>query len=182
MKGIIFLLAGQAVSQAHGEDAWDDILDAAGVGGAYTSLGNYPDEELGRIVGAASEALGLPAWDVVRWLGEAIVPAFVTHHGSLFDAHSDTRSFVLGLNTFIHPEVHKLYPDSHTPEFVFDASDPDVLRMNYSSKRKLCALAEGLIVGSATHYGEQVGIAHDTCMLRGDECCQLDLRFAPLAA
>lgn len=178
MKGILFLLAGRAVSEAYGEDTWDALLDAAGLDGAYTSLGNYPDEHLHQIVGAASEALGMPGPAVVRWLGAAVVPTFVQHHGALYAAHPDTRSFLMALNAVIHPEVRKLYPDADTPEFEFDASDPDVLRMTYRSGRRLCALAEGLIEGSAAHYGQRVEIGHEVCMHRGDAACRLDLRFA----
>lgn len=181
MKGILFLLAGQAVAQTYGEDTWDDLLDAAGVDGTYTSLGNYPDADLFRIVQAASDALGLPVPAVVRWLGTAVVPAFVQHHPDLYAPHTDTRSFLMTLNTVIHPEVRKLYPSADTPDFEFDASDPEVLYMTYRSTRKLCALAEGLIAGSAAHYGQQAHIDHETCMHEGAETCRLALRFSAAA-
>ncbi|MBN3851729.1 heme NO-binding protein, partial [Paraburkholderia sp. Ac-20342] len=37
MKGIVFNLLEELVRREHGEDAWDDLLDAAHVQGAYTS-------------------------------------------------------------------------------------------------------------------------------------------------
>jgi hypothetical protein len=180
MKGIVFQLAAQAVAREHGEDAWDDLLDAAGVGGAYTSLGDYPDAELVAIVGAASSALSLSVPDVLRWVGAAIVPGLAQHHADLYAAYPSTRPFVLALNSVIHPEVRKLYPDATPPDFSFDASDPDVLRMTYRSARQMCALAEGLLIGSAAQYSERVDIAHEACMHRGDEACVLALRFSPL--
>ena len=45
MKGIVFNLLEEAVVEAHGVDAWDQILEDVGADGAYTSLGNYPDDE-----------------------------------------------------------------------------------------------------------------------------------------
>ena len=45
MKGIIFNLLEEVVTQEHGEEAWEDLLDRSGVEGAYTSLGSYPDQE-----------------------------------------------------------------------------------------------------------------------------------------
>ena len=42
MKGIIFNLVEEAVTAGHGEQTWDAILEAADLGGEYTSLGNYP--------------------------------------------------------------------------------------------------------------------------------------------
>lgn len=181
MKGIIFRLAGQAVSDAHGEDTWDDLLDVAGAHGAYTSLGSYPDEELFRIVGAASDHLGIPPAGVVRWIGSAVVPAMARQHADFFVPHTDTRSFLLTLNTVIHPEVRKVYPDANAPDFEFDTSDPDVLRMTYRSARQMCAFAEGLIEGSARYYGQRVEITHEGCMSDGAESCRLALRFFPAA-
>ena len=46
MKGVLFNAVEEAVSREWGEDMWDDLLDAANVDGAYTALGNYPDEQL----------------------------------------------------------------------------------------------------------------------------------------
>ncbi len=181
MKGIIFRLAGQAVSDAHGEDTWDDLLDVAGAHGSYTSLGNYPDAELFRIVGAASQKLGVPPPHVVRWIGASVVPMMAAQHPDFFAPHTCTRTFLLTLNTVIHPEVRKLYPEAEAPDFDFDTSDPDVLRMTYRSARKMCAFAEGLIEGSARHYGEQVEIGHERCMHSGADACVLALRFQPLA-
>ncbi len=54
MKGIIFNLVEEVVRNRYGEDTWDELLDAAGLDGAYTSLGSYPDEELLRLVAAAA--------------------------------------------------------------------------------------------------------------------------------
>ena len=43
MKGVIFNLLERAVTDEYGADVWDDLIDDAGVGGAYSSLGNYDD-------------------------------------------------------------------------------------------------------------------------------------------
>jgi hypothetical protein len=181
VKGIVFNLLEQVVSRDYGEDTWDDLLAAAGLDGAYTSLGSYPDEHLGRLVGAASETLRLPAQDVVRWFGREALPALATAYPAFFDPHTDTRSFVLTLNDIIHPEVRKLYPGADVPEFAFDTSSDDVLRMGYDSHRRMCAFAEGLIEGAAAHYGEQVAISQSSCMLRGDARCDLEMTFSPKA-
>ena len=81
------------------------------------------------------------------------------------------------INSIIHPEVRKLYPGADTPDFDFDTSSDEVLIMNYRSKRKLCALAEGFVEGAATHFGETVTIQHPLCLHRGDACCRLELSF-----
>ena len=79
------------------------------------------------LVGAASQALALPADDVVRWFGRNALPLLAERYPAFFAPHDDVRSFVLTLNEIIHPEVRKLYPGADTPDFAFDASDPDRL-------------------------------------------------------
>ena len=178
MKGIIFNLLEEVVSDAHGESVWDDLLSVSGVEGAFTSLGNYPDEDLFKLVGAASQALSLPPIAIIRWFGIEALPRLAAKYPEFFSRHGSARPFILTLNGIIHPEVRKLYPGAATPDFEFDASSPEVLIMVYRSPRKLCALAEGLVEGAAKHYGEEVTIRHPLCMHRGDSSCRLELAFA----
>jgi hypothetical protein len=177
MKGIVFNLLEQVVVDAHGEDAWEDLLDDASLEGVYTSLGSYADEDLLSLVGAASEMLDLPADDIVRWFGRSSIPHFAERYPQLFEPHERTRSFVLTLNNIIHPEVRKLYPGATVPDFEFDASSPDGLVMGYDSPRKMCAFAEGLLHGAADHFGEVAEIEQPECMKRGDARCLLSIRF-----
>jgi hypothetical protein len=178
MKGIIFNLLEEVVTQTHGEEMWDHLLDTTQLDGAFTSLGNYPDEDLLTLVGAVSAALNQPPNVIVRWFGTQALPLLARKYPAFFVGHHSTRPFILTLNGIIHPEVRKLYPGADTPDFEFDTSSPAVLVMSYYSKRKLCALAEGLIVGAAEHFDETVSIGHALCMHRGDSRCRLELSFA----
>lgn len=175
MKGIVFNLLEEIVVREHGEDTWDSVLDGAGLDGVYTSLGNYPDEQLGALVGAASQALSLPADEVVRWYGRNALPLLAERYPELFEAHRDVRSFVLTLNEIIHPEVRKLYPGADTPDFVFDTSSSERLVMDYTSSRRLCAFAEGLLLGAGDFYDERLEISQSECMNRGDERCRIEI-------
>jgi hypothetical protein len=177
MKGIVFNLLEEAVSRDYGEDVWDALLEAAGVDGAYTSLGSYPDENLMGLVGAASSALDMPAQDVVRWFGLNAMPLLASRYPQFFEPHESARSFVLTLNSIIHPEVRKLYPGADVPVFDYDTSSEDVLVMGYASRRRMCAFAEGLIDGAAAHYGERAVIQQPRCMTRGDDRCVLEISF-----
>jgi hypothetical protein len=176
MKGVVFNMLEHLVAREFGEDTWDALLDASGLDGVYTSLGSYPDEDLLRLVGAASDALAMPPDDVVRWFGRNALPLFAERYPGLFEPHESTRSFVLTLNEIIHPEVRKLYPGADVPEFDFDVRE-GVLVMGYRSPRRLCSFAEGLLVGAADHYGERLTIEQPSCMKRGDDRCVLEIAF-----
>ena len=177
MKGVVFNLLEQLVARDFGEDTWDALLEASGLDGVYTSLGSYPDEDLAKLVSAASEALAMPADDVVSWLGRNALPLFAERYPQLFEPHDSTRSLVLTLNDIIHPEVRKLYPGADVPEFDFEVRE-GVVVMGYHSPRKLCSFAEGLLLGAADHYGERLTIEQPVCMKRGGAQCVLELAFA----
>jgi hypothetical protein len=182
MKGIVFNVLEELVRRDHGEAAWDALLIAAGLDGAYTSLGSYADDELYRLVRAAAERFGTTPEAVERWFGREAIPLFHRQYPELFAPHPDTRSFVLALNDIIHPEVRKLYPGADVPDFTFDARAPGVLRMSYGSPRRMCAFAEGLIEGAAAHFGEVAEVHQTACMHRGDPACLFELRFRPHTA
>ena len=177
MKGVVFNLLEQLVTRDFGEDTWDALLEASGQNGVYTSLGSYPDEDLTKLVSAASDALAMPADDVVSWLGRNALPLFAEHYPQLFEPHDSTREFVLTLNNIIHPEVRKLYPGADVPEFDFEVREECVV-MGYRSPRKLCFFAEGLLLGAADYYGERLTIEQPLCMKRGDDQCVLEIAFA----
>lgn len=177
MKGIVFNLLEELVEREFGEDAWDDLLDATGLDGTYTSLGSYPDAELFSLVGAAAEVTGRAPEELIRWFGRESMPTFVAAHADFFAGHPSTRPFLLTITDLIHPEVRKLYPGAGVPDFEYDTSSDDVLVMYYRSGRRLCTFAEGLIEGAAKHYGEDVAITQPQCMHHGDDHCVLEITF-----
>ena len=63
MKGVVYNLFEEAVVEKFGADIWDDLLDDAGVAGAYTSLGNYTDDEMIALVEAAAAKLDMTSSD-----------------------------------------------------------------------------------------------------------------------
>ena len=173
MKGIVFNLLEELVRRDFGDDVWDDLLDAAHAGGVYTSLGTYEDEELHRLVAAAAAALRKEPTDILRWYGRGALPMMAQKYPHFFHAPTSTRSFLLTLNHIIHPEVRKLYPGAETPEFAYPEAGAAALSMEYRSARRLCALAEGFIMGAADHFGEDVALEQSACMHRGDAACLL---------
>jgi hypothetical protein len=177
MKGVVFNLLEQLVSRDYGEETWDALLDASKLDGAYTSLGSYSDEDLGKLVGAAADELDMSPDQVVRWFGRNALPLFAARYPQLFEPHDSTRSFVLTLNEIIHPEVRKLYPGADVPVFDFAIRNGGLV-MGYKSPRKLCAFAEGLLHGAADHYKERLTIEQPQCMNRGDDRCVLQIAFA----
>lgn len=177
MKGIIFNLLEAAVIAEMGEDVWDDLLEDAGLDGAYTSLGNYPDEDIEALVASAAAKTGQTRAQVLHWFGQKALPLMSEPYASLFENHASSRDFVISVNSKIHPEVRKLYPDASCPFFnVKQATGRDVT-MEYRSSRDMAELAHGFIDGAAQYFGDTVEVE-----LSSSEPCgkidQLYLRYA----
>lgn len=177
MKGIVFNLLEEAVTTDFGDATWDRLLDDAGLDGAYTSLGSYDDAEIFRLVEVASKVLQIPPQDVLRWFGRRAMPLLAGRYPAFFAGHPGTRQFLLTLNSIIHPEVRKLYPGASPPVFDFDTSDSETLVIGYNSARRLCALAEGFMVGAAEHYRQQARISQSQCMHDGAGKCVFHVHF-----
>jgi len=182
MKGIIFNLLEEAVTRDFGANMWDDLLKAAGLDGVYTSLGNYADEDIYKIVAVASTALSISPAEVLQWFGRSAIPVFVERYPAFFDRHTTTANFLITLDNLVHPEVNKLYPAAETPHFEFFQEDDKTLQVRYYSHRKLCALAEGFMHGTAAHYKEHLHLEHPECMHHGAPKCVFNLKFSSSAA
>lgn len=177
MKGIVFNLLEQSVARRFSEDVWDNLLERSGLSGAYTSLGGYPDSEFRVLLESTSVLLGTSPADALRWLGREATPILAERYPNFFKLHNDARSFVLSVNSVIHPEVRKVYPTADCPNFGFEDCEDGSLLMTYRSQRKLCDLAHGFIQGAADHYNQRLEIRHVNCMHKGDPSCILRLRF-----
>jgi hypothetical protein len=175
LKGIMFDLLEATVSATHGAHAWDDLLEMTGLTGAYTTLGNYPDEELVALIGALGTHTGRSDHETLRWFGRSAMPLLARAYPEFFAGHEDTRTFIGTLNDIIHPEVRKLYPGADVPAFGFLISDDGSIILRYGSPRRMCALAEGLIEGAAAEFAQVVRIEQPECMLRGDELCTIEV-------
>lgn len=181
MKGVIFTLLEEVVTNGFGADTWDALIDASGVSGAYTSLGNYPDDEIEALVVAAVEALSLDRNAVLRWFGQKAIPILADMYPAFFTGAADARTFVEGVNHIIHAEVRKLYPGAACPHFRLHADASGELVMDYLSTRRMCALAQGFVEGAAIWYQQPVEFRHTQCTEHGHSHCTFALTWRKAA-
>ena len=178
MKGIIFTEFNQLVEDTWGLETWEKLLDDVNPpsGGAYTSGDTYPDAELFSLVGAPSKTVKTPVPDLVRAFGAYLTPRLVKRY-PVFVKNKTPKQFLQSVHDVIHVEVKKLYPEAVLPTFTYENPGKDRLVMIYRSQRKLCALAEGLIEGTAKHFGVAIDLEHPRCLHKGDDHCRLELHF-----
>lgn len=177
MKGIVFNYLGEMVEEQFGLEAWDGLLQKTGLSGHFVASETYPDEDLMALVAAAHEATGIDSKELVRSFGRFMLPNFKSQNPQFFEGHQDLKSFLLTVDRVIHVEVRKLHPGAILPKFEYvDESDSE-LTMYYSSPRKLCHLAEGLIDASAEHFNTRYELDHIECMHDGAERCTLKIKI-----
>jgi hypothetical protein len=154
MKGIVFTEFLEMVSQRHGDDLVDDLIEDARLphGGAYTSVGTYPHSEMVALVSAMSKRTGLQLNQLLEAFGHHLFGRFYVHFPHFMDNTTDALDFLMGIETIVHTEVRKLYPDAQLPRFETNRKSPHQIDMRYESAHDFSALALGLIKGCAQHY------------------------------
>ena len=96
---------------------------------------------------------------------------------SYFDAAGNARTFLLTVENRIHELVRATVPDARPPQLHVEPLAEDGVVIRYSSPRRLCVLLDGLVRGTASHFGEDVEIEQIACMHAGAEACVFEVRL-----
>ena len=160
MKGVVFSEFLEMVEQRYSLAVVDDIVQRAELpsGGVYTSVGTYPATEMVSLLSELSRSTGAPVPDLLRVFGRHLFHRFTEIYPQLMHG-SSTFSFLENVQTVIHTEVKKLYPDAELPTFECAREGDERMTMLYRSPRRLSALAEGLMLGCAEHFGEAIDVS-----------------------
>jgi hypothetical protein len=155
MKGIVFAELVEYVERALPAAA------ACVAGRRYRHDENPPDAELLALVDAVAAASGRSAAEVLRGFGEHLFAAFASLYPVFLAGEQSALDVLARIDTHVHDEVKKLYPDAAFPRFDPRRTAPDRLELTYASARPLADLADGLIRGCIAHFGEPVDVHRD---------------------
>jgi hypothetical protein len=179
MYGLVNKAVEGLICSRFGEETWERIKAKAGVDvDAFISNDGYPDETTYKLVGAASEVLGMPAAAVLEAFGEY----WITHtsregYGHLMDAGGRTLpEFLENLPNF-HARVTLIFPKLEPPSFKVSDRTADSLRLHYYSHRQgLAPFVTGLLRGlgimfktgieSSIVSSRETGNDHDVFLVR----------------
>lgn len=161
MYGLVNRAIEQMVCNGHGEQVWEAIKETAEVDDdIFVSSEGYDDAITYKLVGAASEVLGVPPGQILLDFGRHwILRTAKEGYGDLLaSAGSDLGAFLRNLPNF-HTRVKLIYPHLRPPEFHCDDIRPQSLRLHYSSHRGgLAMFVHGLLLGLGEHFGVQVEV------------------------
>lgn len=182
MHGTIHKELRGYIVDAHGEPAYAAILQRAGVAGReFDPAGYYPDDDLYRILTAASEQLGLSEQQILEEYGVWVAPGLLEGFAAMIEPHWRTLDLVEHTEQVIHVWTRENM-SAKPPVLATQRLADDHLVVDYRSHRRMCTLGTGFIVGIAAHYGEAARIQQTTCMHRGDDRCTIDVQVRPALA
>lgn len=169
MKGIVFCEFLEMVESEDGFDMVDRLIESAKPpsGGSYTSVGTYDHAELVALLIAYSGQKNQPVPDLLRAFGKYLFGRFVVLYPVFFENKRTAFDFLSHIDSYIHAEVRKLYPDAELPKFTHRVLDDDRLELTYSSAKHLPDFAEGLMLGCFEHFGEKVELNRQAVVIDG---------------
>ncbi len=163
MKGLIFSGFLEYVESTYSADMVDDIIDSCDLpsGGAYTTVGSYPHQELVSLVAALSELSGVSSSDLLRGFGKYLFESLIVGFPHFTHNAKSTFELLYSVEDYMNQEVRKLYPDAKLPTFEFESFHSDQFVVIYQSKRPFADLAQGMIEGVVNHFGENISIERE---------------------
>ncbi|MEZ6135176.1 MAG: heme NO-binding domain-containing protein [Pirellulaceae bacterium] len=159
MKGIVFTELIEMVEKDLGFEIADRMISNSNTpnAGAYTTVGTYDHRELIELVVSLSGESGIPVAELVRIFGKHLFQTFVRLYPGFFERVETALDFLPSIETYIHVEVRKLYPDAELPTFQSERTESG-LTLTYQSKRPFADLAEGLILAAIDHFGDTLSL------------------------
>ena len=174
MHGLIFLQLQKFAQKQVSPQAWEVLLREANLPfQSYSPARAYPDEELTALIGAASRVLVKSSAAVIEAFGQFIAPELLRLYARLLNPEWKTLDVVENTERLIHAAVRVGNPGAQPPVLDVVRTSADELQLIYTSERKLCHLAKGILAGIACHFGESITVSDEACIHNGDPFCAL---------
>ena len=155
MHGTIFTLLKRYVQTQYDHSTWVRLREAAGLTAAdFDHKSVYPDEHMYRLIGEAAIMTGLSADELHEKFGEYLVPDLMYMYQRLLQPHWTTLDMLEHTENTMHRQVRQEHAENAPPVLQVTRLSPDELLIDYVSKRRMGALAVGIVRGVAHYYDE----------------------------
>lgn len=163
MKGVVFTQFIEFIEEEFGFDVLDEMIDSSetSTNGVFTQAGNYPFEDLFKMIQQLSKITNVPIADLVNAYGKHLFSVLITIYPKPIAMYDNTFDFIANVEQVVHPEVKKLYPDSDLPTFEPVSREETILQVKYISTKPLMDFAKGLMQGCAQHYNENIDVSYE---------------------
>ncbi|MEP3244248.1 MAG: heme NO-binding domain-containing protein [Sneathiella sp.] len=176
MKGVVFTEFLQMVDEVFSPEMTEMIIVDSDVEskGVYTTVGTYPHTEILALVVALHKRTGAEVSDLVHAFGKYLFISFTKHYPHFFENQSSAFEFLKGVDTYIHVEVNKLYPEANTPSVKAEEKGEGELEINYKSECPFAELANGLLEACIEHFQQDIKVERP---FTGEDGCSAQFRL-----
>lgn len=161
MKGVVFREFLNLVDTAFSPEITEKIITNSKIpsAGAYTSVGTYDHVELVKLVTELSRETDIPVSELVETFGSFLFERFIVLHENYFSNVTLCFQFLEFVDSYIHVEVKKLYPDAELPSILTEKISDNQLLVIYQSDKAMGDLALGLIKACIKYFNENISIS-----------------------
>jgi hypothetical protein len=183
MYGLIFAELRKYAEDRFGEGTWPELLHAAGVERqVFLNVNEYSDEEAVALLTAAAERGKQQAAEMQEDFGSFIVADLVQVYGPMIKPEWNTLDLLENTEDMIHELIRRKNPEAKPPTLGCSRESANEVLISYSSPRRMCGFAKGLVHGVAQHYGQRVNVTESSCMERGDPTCSIRVKLEDSSA
>jgi Haem-NO-binding len=163
MRGEIFNEFLEFAAESIGSEAAAALTtrDGRRAATAFDVARRYDLAELTYLADQLATICGEPRGAVLTSFGVHLFRYFAALYPTFLDEAVSAIALLRSINTYVHGELRKVYPDAEFPGFECTPVEPGGIEMTYRSARPLADLAEGLIRGSIEHFGDPVRILRE---------------------
>lgn len=160
MKGIVFTEYIEFIEDTFGLDVAQKMIDNSNLAndGVYTSVGTYNYSELVTMVVKLSQLTNIEVPKLLKTYGEHLFSRFASMYPHFFPKGLAINDFFYQIDSYIHVEVKKLYPDAELPIVEVISNKNGTMEIMYTSSRKFGDFAFGLLSGAVSHFKQNIEI------------------------
>jgi hypothetical protein len=183
MHGIFLTEFKKYVKSTRGDAAWDAIRARAGLDSrVFAPTQHYPDGEVAALVAAASEMDGIAAAQILEAYGRFIVADLLALYRGLLRPEWRSLDLIEHGQETIDRVMRVNGSAGGAPELSVTRVNPNRLLVRYDSPRGMCSVGKGMVRGIGDHFGEELEVTEDACMLDGRPFCRVGVSVAAAAA
>ncbi|MCC9138044.1 heme NO-binding domain-containing protein [Pontibacter silvestris] len=180
MHGSIFVLLKRFVENLYDYSTWVRLLEDAGIRHApYQMDGMYPTSEIFTIVHKASALTGVPPQSLMEEYGAFLVPDLLLVYKRYMQPEWRTYEMLLNTEGAMHAAVKKEDERATPPLLLVTKKGSRQLIVDYHSRRRMAAVAIGIIKGIAKYYDESEKVEVTLLTPVGEERVQIRVDFLP---
>jgi hypothetical protein len=170
VNGLIFLALDDFLESRLGGDAWSEALASVGLEDQeFDPEHFYPDQIAGELFSAAANQLELPLAEAMEQFGHHLAPGLVEmgRHLGVVKEFWTTLDILENLHDSILSTFSNQEEGIYPPEIRTYRLKHSEVAIAYVSKRKLCHLLKGIVMGMGEFFKEPIAFREQVCMLQG---------------